>query len=403
MSVSELSVSKRTPITWKKKIVFIAFSNLLAFGLLACIGEITLRVLPMGRYRSAPFRQYDPIIGISLIPNMHVYHSRGCFQGEVSTNRWGMRDRDRTLQKPPGDFRIAMIGDSGVEAVQVKPDEVVNIRMEKRLRELGYTDIEVMNFAVEGIGTTQELLLYEEKVRQFRPDLILLMFTATNDIFNNSSTLQPKVYGLHTWYAPYYDLASDGNLVFRPVEHRSFNKLRSYFERNSFLAYYLERAWLKFNPFPYKWEGLPIALETYADNPLSDEWKRAWQVTGKVLTIMNDTVTADGSKFLVLVWPLPYDIDTDWRRRMITEYGKVPPSFNPYKPAQRLQEIAENEHIPIEFLAPYAQAYRDQHHLQWPYFSFPCDPHLTAMGHEESAEAITDILQKRHLLPARTQ
>ncbi|SPF43901.1 putative Lipolytic protein G-D-S-L family [Candidatus Sulfotelmatobacter kueseliae] len=390
-------------MTWGKQAAFIAISNVFALLMLACLGEIALRLLPLGKYRSAPFRQYDPVIGISLIPNMHVNHARGCFQGEVSTNRWGMRDRDRTLEKPPGDFRIAMIGDSVVEAVHVKPDQVVNIRTEERLRQLGYSNVEVMNFAVEGIGTTQELLLYKEKVRQFHPDLVLLMFTATNDILNNSSTLQPKIYGIHHWFAPYYDLAPDGKLVFTPVEPRHLNRLRSYFERHSVLVYYLERVWLKVNLFPYKWQGLPIDFETYEDDPMDNELKQAWQVTGKVLTIMNDTVNADGSKFLVLVWPLPYDIDPDWRQRMMKQYGTVPASFNPFRSAERLQAIADSNHIPMEFLAPYAQAYRDQRHLQWPYFSLPCDTHLNALGHEESAEAITEILEKRNLLPAQTQ
>ncbi len=117
-------------------------------------------------------------------------------------NRWGMRDRDRSLEKQPGQFRIALLGDSAIEGVHVKPDEVVNIKMEKLLAEKGYANAEVLNFGVAGIGTTQELLIYKERVRQFRPDLVILLFVG-NDVMNNSSTLQPKAYGIHTWYAPY--------------------------------------------------------------------------------------------------------------------------------------------------------------------------------------------------------
>lgn len=375
--------------------VYVLIELLLCF----CLAELVLRVMPMGKYRSAPFRQYDPEIGLSLIPNKHLIHSRGCFQGEVSINRWGMRDRERTLEKPSGEFRIAMIGDSGVEAAQVKPDEVVNIRMERLLRDLGYNNVEVMDFAVEGIGTTQELLLYKEKVRQFHPDLVLTMFTA-NDVFNNSSTLQPKVYGIHDWYSPYYDLAPDGTLVFVPVEPRHFNKLRSYLETHSVFFYYLERMWYAVDIPRYKWGGLPLYYETYSDDPLDDEWRVAWQVTGKVLAIMRDTVTADGAKFIVLAWPFDCDIDQDCRKRLLKQYGTVPPSFSPFKPGQRLKEIADSANIQFDSLAPYMQAYRDRQHLQWPYYSFTCDPHYSALGHEVAAEAIVQILGEHQLLPS---
>ncbi len=128
---------------------------------LAIMGEVALRVLPLGKFRSAPFRQYDSQLGVSLIPNMDVIHSRGCFTGHVVTNRWGFRDRDRTLEKPPGEFRIALVGDSVVEGVHVDPDQVMNIQMEKLLQKQGYKNVEVLNFGIEGIGTTQELIMYQ--------------------------------------------------------------------------------------------------------------------------------------------------------------------------------------------------------------------------------------------------
>lgn len=402
MSLVQQAVPQRhMPVSWRKKLVFRLISVLLALVVLACAGELILRLLPLGNYRSAPFREYDPDIGLALTPNKHVIHNRGCFQGEVSINSWGMRDRERTLEKPAGGFRIAMIGDSQVESVQVKSSEVVNIRMEKRLADLGYKNVEVMNFAVEGIGTTQELLLYKKNVRRFHPDLVLLMFTIGNDIVNNSSTLQPKMYGIHDWYCPYYDLAPDGRLVFKPVEPRSFNTLRSYLEVHSVFVYYLERMWSQINIPLYKWHGLPLYYGTYSDDPLDDEWNRAWQVTAKVLALMRDTVTADGAQFLVLVWPEDVRIDPDWRQRLIKKYGQVPASFSPFKPEQRLQEIAYRSHIPIEFPAPYFEVYRDQHHLQWPYFSYTCDGHYNALGHEVSAEAFVRILQERNLLPVQ--
>ena len=395
--ILEAKVEAETPPLSKgKKICFTIASVVIVLGAMCCFGEIALRSLPLGEYRSTPFRQYDSQLGRSLIPNRHLIHSRGCFQGEVSINGWGMRDRERTLAKPPGEFRIAIIG--GVEAAQVKPQEVLNIRMEELLHDKGYRNVEVLNFSVEGIGTTQELLMYEQKARQFHPDLVLLMFTV-NDVLSNSSTLQPKFYGIHDWYAPYYNLSGDGRLVLQPVQRRYFNGLRSFLEANSLLVYYLERTWLQFDVPLYKWQGLPLFYGTFSDDPLNPEWRQAWLTTEKVLQKLNDSVTADGAKFLVLPWPSPTSIDPDWRQVMMARFGHVPSAFNPDKPQERLKEIAERSHVPIAFFTSYMQSYRDEHHLQAPYFSFPCDAHYTALGYQVSAEAIVQKLAELNLLP----
>src|SRR5579859_2885189 len=286
-------------ISWKKKIAFALISWAIVMLSLACLGEVLLRVLPMGKFRSAPFRQYDPNIGVSLIPDKRTQHNKGCFHGLVETNSFGMRDSARTLDKPAGKFRIALLGDSVIEGVHVQPDEVVNIQLEKILRERGY-NAEVLNFGVEGVGTTQELLIYQQKVRQFHPDLVLLTFT-WNDVMNNSSAIQPEVYGIQTWYAPYCDLGPDGNLVFRPVAKRWFNRTRTWLEGHSVLLYYLERIWFSIDYAPTKWDGMPVYYGVYGD-PLSADWSKAWEVTDKVMALTKHTVEADGAKFMVLTW-----------------------------------------------------------------------------------------------------
>src|SRR5438270_13022145 len=90
----------------RKKILFGTLYALVMAFTIALMGECLLRVLPLGSYKSAPFRQYDPEVGLSLLPDMDVTHHRGCFAGEVVTNGWGMRDRERTTEKDPGEVSI---------------------------------------------------------------------------------------------------------------------------------------------------------------------------------------------------------------------------------------------------------------------------------------------------------
>ncbi len=387
-------------LSLSKKIIFTLISWVILMVILACVGEIFLRVAPMGKFKSFPFREYDPNIGIALIPNLTVHHNKGCFQGLVETNSFGMRDRARTLDKPPGVFRIAMLGDSVMEGVHVQPDEVVNIQLEKILRAKGY-NAEVLNFGVEGIGTTQELLMYKEKVRQFHPDLVLLTFTS-NDVMNNSSIIQPEVYGIQTWYAPYYDIGPDGNLVFKPVQKRWFNGTRTWLERHSVLLYYFERIWFSIDYSPTKWDGIPVFYGSYGD-PLSPDWAKAWQVTDKVMGVTKNTVEADGAKFMAFTWADFWEVDPDWRSRLEAQIKtKLPPEFNPPKAHERLEDIYRKNGIKYEFLTSYMQNYRDQNHLQWPHFSFTCNPHYSALGHAVVAQGIFEKLQADGMLPPLT-
>jgi lysophospholipase L1-like esterase len=388
-----------TKLPLHKRILFALAFALFMIATFAVLGEVALRVLPLGKFRSAPFRQYDPELGVSLVPNMDVIHSRGCFTGHVVTNSWGFRDRDRTLEKAPGEFRIALIGDSVVEGVHVNPDQVMNIQMEKLLAQQGYKNVEVMDFGIEGIGTTQELIMYKERIRQFHPDMVVLT-VSDNDIMNNSSTLQPKSYGIHTWYCPYYNLDANGNLVFQPVQRRWFNGLITFLERHSYLAYYVERIWFRADLPMYKWHGMPVYFGSYSNDPLDPEWQSAWTVTEKVMSQMRDTVQADGAKFVVVPWTNFSDIDTDWHDRLAKQFGSVPRELTPEKLDQRLQQMAGRENITMEFLTPYMQAYRDEHHLQWPYFGLTCDPHFSAMGHQVAAAAMIDLMQRKQWLPA---
>jgi len=366
---------------------------------LLILGEAAVRVLSLAvpSFRSGRFRQYDPVLGISLMPSRTVVHARGCFQGKVVTNDWGMRDRSRSLENANHHLRIALLGDSVIEGAHVCPDEVVTARMEALLQGRGHWDAEVLNFGIAGIGTTQELLLYCSRARRFHPDVVVLLFV-NNDVMNNSSVLQPKAYGVHTWFAPYFDLSPEGNLVFVPVARRALPGLRSFLEDHSLLAYYVERLWARVNGPLDTWEGVPLQLGVFGDPPPDAAWVDAWRVTELVLARLAQQVAADGAQFIVLADPAPYRLDPLWRDRFEGEFGEVPPSFRTDNVERRLAVVGRRNHLSFDALAPYFERYRDTHGLQWPYFQLTCDQHYSALGHQVLAEAIVDALAKRRML-----
>jgi hypothetical protein len=102
------------------------------------------------------------------------------FQGaELSTNRWGMRDRDYEQLPAPDTYRIALTGPSFVMGSGVADDEVFESLLEDRLnREHGgslYARYEILNFAVPGYSALQELIVLEQKGLSFQPDALFFI------------------------------------------------------------------------------------------------------------------------------------------------------------------------------------------------------------------------------------
>ncbi len=156
---------------------------------------------------------------------------------------------------------------------------------------------------------------------------------------------------------------------------------------------------IRIDPKRYKWHGLYLGYEVYADGPVNPEWKQAWLVTEKTLALTRQAVEADGAKFALVEQPDVYVLDPQWREHMMKSEGKVPSEFNPPKFFERFHEITAKAGVTLLSLIPYMQAYGTEHHLQPPYFSLPCDPHYSALGHEVVAEALVEGLQNDHLIP----
>jgi hypothetical protein len=113
-------------------------------------------------------------LGRDLYPSLQLVWNGNPF----STNEFGMRDRAYTRAKPPGTLRIALTGPSHVMGNGVADGETFESLVEERLnRELGPEQgrrFEILNFAVDGYTLPQQLALFEDRILDFSPDVLLL-------------------------------------------------------------------------------------------------------------------------------------------------------------------------------------------------------------------------------------
>jgi hypothetical protein len=266
----------------------------------------------------------DPDVGYSLRPGAEGWWTR---EGRtyIKINSQGFRDREHPIAKPPDTFRIAILGDSFAEALQVPLEKTFWSAMERQLPACLVTSkkkIEVLNFGVSGFSTARELILLERRVWPYSPDIVVVLFTPGNDVRDNSRTL--------TRYAkqplPYY-IFRDGQLVLDDSLVAERNQTLTFRLQRSFLGRSFD--WLRSNSrvlgliYTVR-EGLGSAQPANRDRqnepgldsevyraPATPEWDEAWRLTEALLEIMHNEARARGARFLVVTGSAGIQVNPD--------------------------------------------------------------------------------------------
>ena len=92
----------------------------------------------------------------------------------VSTDTNGLRPPHHGVEKSDGVFRIMTLGCSTTFGWGVQDAESYPARLEARLRDMGYDQVEVINGGQPGYTTFQGLMLWEQVLSEYAPDLVLL-------------------------------------------------------------------------------------------------------------------------------------------------------------------------------------------------------------------------------------
>ncbi|MDF0552142.1 SGNH/GDSL hydrolase family protein [Kamptonema sp. UHCC 0994] len=288
--------------------------SLILGGILAGIflGELALHLggikgikKPIDPVSFNSYRLDDPA-GWSLKPGASFEWQGEGDRSFIKANKDGLRDREHTKEKPPKIFRIAVLGDSFAEALQVPMENTFWWKMRKQLNKecsvLGDRKVEVINFGVQGYGTDQELITLRHKVWQYSPDLVILAFLPGNDIINNSKELE--------WSKrkPFF-VYKNGELVpdmswlkISPREHNylefsSVDYLPTWLVNRSRILRLVRQVDLN-----NKKRLVDAAEKKRAPNnfqePIDLVWKEAWQVTEGLITLMSQEVKAKSVSIL---------------------------------------------------------------------------------------------------------
>ncbi len=178
----------------RTKRLAIRFGLALVSALVA--GEVTARVwlgetFVQGAHTGPPqalVGKPDPDLGWVLRGNSNFEVAGNGFRYRVRTNSRGWRDQERSFEKPAGQKRVAVLGDSTAFGWGVDQEDMWSAQ----LQELLGPGVEVLNFAVPGYSTDQELWVLEHEVARYDVDIVLLG-VVLNDILGNDN---PRIHDM---------------------------------------------------------------------------------------------------------------------------------------------------------------------------------------------------------------
>lgn len=101
------------------------------------------------------------------------FFNRRWMSRAVRLNSWGFRERELTFDKPPGVYRIAVIGDSVTFGYGIPDRERFSNHLHDRLAPRGR---EVLNFGRPGTDTADHIADLKDFVLRTRPDFVLLQW-----------------------------------------------------------------------------------------------------------------------------------------------------------------------------------------------------------------------------------
>ena len=385
----------------------LSYLRAMLIGLVIFVAASEL-VLRLAGFSAPIWFEPHPELGWSMRPGAQgMWTKEGHAYAQV--NAAGFRDREHALAKPAGTYRVAVIGDSVVEAFQVDMQAAFWWQLQESLRScpaLRDREVEVLAFGVSGYGTAQQALLLESTAMRYQPDLVLLAF-AGNDLINNSRKLEAEN------ERPFFLPEGDGLRL-----DASFKAERAFVNRSSPLyeAYRSASDWLRVVQLvqaarhgvqTWRQAGAAHAAPTPARKPVAGiepttpievfapprdpALEEAWTITERLVARMHRHSQRHNARFALVMLTHSAQVHPDRAIRKNLEdalgVGDV------FYMERRMQALGEREKFPVIPLAPELQKRADAEKVYFHGF----DNYRMGWGHwnERGHRAAAEIIGAR--------
>lgn len=278
----------------------------LLVGLIAeTIGQLYGRRHPV---RDVLAWQADPDLGWRLVPDLAFtwaglegWYARE-FEVEVQVNAHGFRDLPRALDRPAGVERVALLGDSFFEGLQVPLQATCAQVLEGRLR-VRHPEVEVLNLGISSHGVGQSLLAYERVARRFGARHVAVLVT---ELTLSRTPLGEERGGFTGGRAlavrPWFSRDAEERLVRHPArDTATLVEVQAALVKDDFAGQRVRLrppGWFLPGRLRAAWDDLTRGEELGSPYPAIDA--ETWWVNRLVLLELARAARADGAKLLVV-------------------------------------------------------------------------------------------------------
>jgi lysophospholipase L1-like esterase len=375
--------SNRSSTIWAARAALILVGVVVPLMALEGFLRVAGAVVP-GDYQTTSFLEAHPEFGRRNRPGAG-WKRTAEFTSWIEINSKGLRGPEADYAKPPGEYRVLVLGDSFTFAEQVNQHETFTQLLEDRLNgSSGLKTVRVLNAGSNGWATANELVFLAEEGVKFSPDLVIAALYAGNDVSDNYE----RVAVLRD--AERADLALRGADAFEGPRRVL---------RQSMLYTVVETGVLAKLPW---WQAAGESEGAVRKSPRTrEEAEEAWKITATLLHRMRQVSESRGANFVTLVIPSATEVATRDRSRNDIDPeeqdepgDETPPGFEDVH--GRLNAMAaELDLLMLDLLPTFQrQAVRSRQRL-----FFRQNAHFTAAGHELAAEELYDFLVRRRLAP----
>ena len=343
--------------------------------------------------------QYDEQVGHLLRPSATSRYVGKGFDVQIVTNGAGFHDVDHAARKPPHTYRVVVLGDSMIEALQVPIDAGFTQLLQRRLQQWSAAPVEVINLGISGNGPAQYYRLLEQRGLAYQPDLVVMAVTTINDFRNTLPELEGDP------VKPYYAVGADGRLSYiappAGVNHGVAKQLKALLKRSAAVRVVVAKIQLlqgeEWTRTAQQQVGagehqiLPITSDwnVYLRDP-PKVWQQAYTVTLRVIEECQRLSERSGARFLVMLIAPNALVEGRLMEAVSGYAGTASLHWDEQRPFRAIEQLGREEGFGVVNLLPdFQRDYTDSRvSASWEH-----DGHWNERGHRLAADVMDGYLR----------
>ncbi len=367
------------------------------------VAEVALRVLlaVLPAPGGAPYVS-DAYCGYRLRPGPLAAREE---RPDDHINAWGFRDREHTVEKAEGTFRLLGIGDSFVYGVVPLEDNFLRVCEDRlnRQRSPGSESVEMILMGIGGYTPENELGLMRSQGLALSPDAVVLNFFVGNDVVGLA--MPGVVYRGQLYYVgssrPWLNIMRHSR-IFLLAESTILTRLKARVIGEQSAARTREDSLA-----PEETGSMVAAERGDAEQPVSPTYlhiqrkrlpvylshapwrvERQWRQVEGILVDFDEVCRGAGVPWILHVIPSELQVDERVRSEVLGRLGLSPDEYDFDLPQRRLRAIADEHGFTVHDPLPALRLLNDSRGRLYA----PNDTHWNTLGNRVAGELLADAV-----------